>query len=143
MEIDPDDAESQFQLATALGYVDRSEESDEHYKIALDLRSDTPAPDPNEQARLLALELMQEVEEAKSFFSEVSTSRKAALADLPKLPGVMWTRLEVFDSSRCDLDLSRNASYSYRRGSSLYSTSLLARKCCCHQTRVQRCIQAE
>ena len=97
MEIDPGDAELHFQLATSLGYVDRPEESDEHYKIALDLRSSTPAPDPNEQARLLALELVQEAEEARSFFSEVSTARNAALADLPKLPNVFWTRPTVVD----------------------------------------------
>ena len=98
VELDASDAEAQFQLATALGYVDRSEESDEHYQIALELRSGTPAPEPHEQARQLAIGLMQEAEEARAFFYEVTSARRAALADLPKkLPWALWTRVGLFE----------------------------------------------
>jgi tetratricopeptide (TPR) repeat protein len=98
VELDASDAEAQFQLATALGYVDRSEESDEHYQIALELRSGTPAPEPHEQARQLAIGLMQEAEEARAFFYEVTSARRVALADLPKkLPWALWTRVGLFE----------------------------------------------
>lgn len=96
-KLNPADAEVQFQLATALGYVDREEESDQHYTTALELRSGTPAPEPHEQGRLLAIELVQEVEEAKSFFHEVTCARRAALAELPTIPWLFWSRSGLFD----------------------------------------------
>ena len=95
--LNPADAETQFQLATALGYVDREKESDAHYATALELRSGTLAPEPHEQGRLLAIELVQEVEEARSFFHEVTCARRAALAELPTIQWVFWSRNGLFD----------------------------------------------
>ena len=77
--------------------MDREEESKQHYTTALELRSGTPAPEPHEQGRLLAIELVQEVEEAKSFFHEVTCARRAALAELPTIPWLFWSRSGLFD----------------------------------------------
>ena len=95
--LNPADAEAQFQLATALSYMDRETESDEHYKLALELRSGTPAPEQHEQGRLLAVELIQEVDEARSFFHEVTRARDAALAELPRIPWVFWSRIGLLE----------------------------------------------
>lgn len=96
VELNPRDAEAQFQLATALGYIDQADRSDEHSRIAMELRADTPAPEPDEQARLVATELIIAVEEAQSYFAEVTAARRTALAELPTLPATLWTRLGLF-----------------------------------------------
>ena len=52
MELDPENAEAHFQLATALSYTDEPAESDVHYEKANALRvAGAPPPRPDEEAR--------------------------------------------------------------------------------------------
>ena len=96
MELDETHAEAHAQLATALSYLDQADASEMHYEKATALRKDTPAAPPDESARLLGIELMQEAEEAAQYFAELSAHRRLALAQLPRLPGPLWTRADLW-----------------------------------------------
>eukprot|EP01047_Picozoa_sp_COSAG01_P044862 COSAG01_NODE_4087_length_5365_cov_5.981200_4_plen_108_part_00 len=50
-----------------------------------------PPPPPDEQARLLGIELLLEAEEAAQFFGELAAHKEAATCELPQLPGVLWS----------------------------------------------------
>ena len=96
VELDETHAEAHAQLATALSYLDQADASEMHYEKATALRKDTPAAPPDESARLLGIELMQEAEEAAQYFAELSAHRRLALAQLPRLPGPLWTRADLW-----------------------------------------------
>lgn len=71
---------------------DEHESADSHYARAQELRAaGVPPPQPDEQARLLGIELLLEAEEAAQFFGELAAHKEAATCELPQLPGVLWS----------------------------------------------------